>query len=240
MNRAELKSRAKEILKKYYWNLFGVSIIGLILTLGFISVDAQVDFVTNMQTYYLKLFIFKFNLGNGAYAASLISLLGMLLFVFSILVGNVVRYGVANSYKYASYDELDHFDIMSGFKSNYKKIVITKILQTVYIFLWSLLLIVPGIIKAYEYRFVDYLLEEHPELSSKEILQLSKQITFGHKAELLVLDFSFILWYIAAGILDLLTFGLASIALDPYTTSTDVQAYHWMVNLQSFDTYIEG
>lgn len=229
MNRADLKSKAKEVLKKYYWTLLGISIVGMICTLSFIQLGTNTDIVTNTQSMYIQILMFKFTIQPSQVA--IVSGFGLLATILGVLVFSVIQYGVVNVYKYASYDELEHYNIFSGFKTNYKGIVLTKLLKNVFISLWTLLFVIPGIVKTYEYRFVDYILEEHPEWSAKTILNASKKLTYGHKAELFVLDLSFILWYLAAGALNVLTFGLASIALEPYTTSTDVQAYHWLMNL---------
>lgn len=68
------------------------------------------------------------------------------------------------------------------------------ILESLFIFLWSLLLVVPGIIAAYRYRMAVYLLIDRPELSPLECIRESKRMMAGHKGELFVLDLSFIGW----------------------------------------------
>ena len=60
-------------------------------------------------------------------------------------------------------------------------------------FLWSLLLIIPGIVKSYEYRMIPYLLADHPEMSKDEAFAASKAMIDGNKWDAFVLDFSFIL-----------------------------------------------
>ena len=62
--------------------------------------------------------------------------------------------------------------------------------------LWLFLFIVPGVIKAYEYSMIPYLLAENPNLSASEAFSLSKQMTTGQKADLFVLDLSFLGWII--------------------------------------------
>ncbi len=69
----------------------------------------------------------------------------------------------------------------------YKQIVILSLLKTIYIFLWTLLLIVPGIIKSYSYAMSSYILAEHPELSGEEAICRSMQMMEGYKMKLFLM-----------------------------------------------------
>ena len=92
------------------------------------------------------------------------------------------------------------------------------ILQGLLVFLWSLLLFVPGIIAAYRYRQALYLLLDHPEKSAWQCLRESGALMRGHKWELFVLDLSFIGWSILCS----LTLGILSIWIMPYMQQTDI------------------
>lgn len=74
------------------------------------------------------------------------------------------------------------------------------ILTGIFIFLWSLLLIIPGIIAAYRYRMALYLLLDNPNMSVYQCIRESKRMMVGHKAELFVLDLSFLGWYILSAV----------------------------------------
>ena len=113
----------------------------------------------------------------------------------------------------AGYDRL--FDAFG----NFLRILWLSVLQSVFIFLWSLLLIVPGIIAAYRYSQAIYLLLDDPDKSAMTCLQESKQLTMGHKFELFLLDLSFLGWQLLA----LLPF--VSIYVDPYITLTKANVY---------------
>ena len=100
-------------------------------------------------------------------------------------------------------------------------------LRNLFTFLWSLLFIIPGIIKFYEYRMIPYILAENPTLSYKEAFELSKKMMYGQKWKTFVLDLSFIGWYI----LSLLTFGLLIIFwIAPYMRATNVELYVCLKN----------
>ena len=91
-------------------------------------------------------------------------------------------------------------------------------MQYIFVFLWSLLFIIPGIIAGYRYRFALYNLCENPEMGVMEALNMSKAQTWGHKWELFVLDLSFIGWNLLCG----LTLGILSIWITPYIQQTDI------------------
>lgn len=85
-------------------------------------------------------------------------------------------------------------------------------LRSLYTLLWSLLLIVPGIIAALSYAMTPFILEEHPELTANEAIRRSKELMRGHKTDLFILELTFIGW----SLLCVLTLNLGHIALNPY------------------------
>ena len=95
------------------------------------------------------------------------------------------------------------FDVVNRFGDA----IIANLLVSVFIFLWSLLFIIPGIIAYYRYELTFYLLEADPSLSGSEAFNKSKQLMKGHKWDSFVFDLSFIGWYL----LDVLTLGLLGI-----------------------------
>lgn len=78
------------------------------------------------------------------------------------------------------------------------RIIVLNLLIGIFVFLWSLLLIVPGFIAAYKYRMATYLLIDHPEYSPMQCIRESKRLMQGHKAELFALDMSFLGWALLA------------------------------------------
>ena len=113
-------------------------------------------------------------------------------------------------------------NIVYVFDSHYKNIVKTAFLRDLFIWLWSLLFIIPGIIKAYEYRLVPYIVSENPSINFKDALAESKKLMTGNKWKAFVLDLSFIGWNLLSG----LTLGILEIFfVGPYKASTDAALY---------------
>ena len=113
-------------------------------------------------------------------------------------------------------------EVAFGYDHNYRQCVKTLFWRDIYVFLWSLLLIVPGIVKSYEYRMIPYLLADDETMTKQRAFAESKRLMRGQKWRAFVLDLSFIGWYLLA----LLTLGLAAIFyVNPYKCMTDAALY---------------
>lgn len=113
--------------------------------------------------------------------------------------------------------------IAFAFDNNYSNIAKVQLFKNLYIFLWGLLLIVPGIIKQYEYYLVPYLLAENPDMDTRDALETSKLLMYGHKFNTFVMNLSFLGWRLLS---ILFTFGLLGIFyVNPYVHATDAELY---------------
>lgn len=97
----------------------------------------------------------------------------------------------------------------------------TVLLKAIYVYLWALLLFVPGVIKSYSYAMTEFLMRDNPELSGNAAIERSMQMMSGNKLRLFLLDLSFIGWMI----LSLLTCGLGFILLIPYMNTAHAKFY---------------
>ena len=114
--------------------------------------------------------------------------------------------------------------LFDGF-SIFWRALLLRILMAVFVFLWSLLFIIPGIVAAYRYRMATYILIDHPELSPLDCIRASKQMMSGRKGELFVLDLSFIGW----SLLCILPF--VSVWVAPYMEVTYCNYYQALCGL---------
>lgn len=112
-------------------------------------------------------------------------------------------------------------DLLFGFKQNFLSHVVTYILMSLFIFLWSLLLVIPGIIKSFAYSQVGFILAEDPTLDYNQALSKSSEMMQGNKWRYFSLMFSFIGWIL----LSLLTAGIGLIFLAPYINMTQAVFY---------------
>lgn len=143
--------------------------------------------------------------------------LGIQIFVSNPLELSGARFFLMNSESTADISEMKY-----GFTPNYLHKV--RVLLGVFIrtFLWSLLFIIPGIIKAYEYRLVPYLLSQNDALTTNEAIAASRNIMNGNKWKAFVMDLSFIGWDLLSGF----TGGLLSIFfVSPYKMAASAEMY---------------
>ena len=141
-------------------------------------------------------------------------------FLFNPLEAGTARFFVRNLNDKAEIRELAYC-----YDHGYLNVVKTVFLRDLYIVLWGLLLIIPGIIKSYEYRMVNYILAENPEMNTKEVFAMSRDMMRGNKWRAFVLDLSFLGWHL----LSLITIGLAGIFyVFPYRNMTNAALYEFL------------
>lgn len=110
--------------------------------------------------------------------------------------------------------------LFEGFKSFGDSLAL-YILTAIFTFLWSLLLIIPGIIKMYSYSMGYFILADRPDLSGNQARKRSMYLMKGHKRQLFCLDLSFIGWYL----LSLLTLGILAFWIYPYHLTARAEFY---------------
>ena len=112
--------------------------------------------------------------------------------------------------------------LFSGFE-NFLNTFLAGVLRTVFVWLWTLLLIVPGIVAALGYSQVFYILNDQPELEAMEALRASKELMDGHKLEYFLLQLSFLPWML------LCVFILPMFYVVPYISATNAAYYDYLL-----------
>jgi uncharacterized membrane protein len=216
--RAELKARAKTVLKGNYWKAFLISIVISFTTGGGGSSGSTRNF-TGFSRY---------SPSSSEIAAIAFLILSAVLFALVIAIAikalllNPLQVGGRRYFIQSA----QYFDNRGCFRFafdgfNWKGITGTMLLKDVYIFLWTLLFIIPGIIKSYSYRMVPYILADNPNIGARRAIELSESMTQGHKFDIFILDLSFIGWYL----LGLLCFFIGGIFVRPYEDATNAELY---------------
>ena len=212
--RKELKEIGKAALKRNYWKSVLVSAVfaGVIGGAGFCSSSAQNGADIAFDSTWAII---------GA-AVIAILVLAIVILTFELLV-NPFEVGVNKFRLNALSDKGNVSDMGMGFDVSYKRNVKVLFFRDLYVLLWLLLFIIPGIVKIYEYRMIPYLLADNPDMSKQEAFSTSKAMMKGNKWRAFVLDLSFILW----DILGVITFGIVSVLwVEPYEQLTDAALYN--------------
>ena len=197
-SRKLLKQNAKRVLAGSYWRVF---LVWLLITLGVSAVASALSYVLILVP---TIFVAFATIDSpGAYVAGIILIYLLLIvvmvifnaFVSSPLSVGGIRYMMENR---AGYPPID--TIFSTFrdKAQYLNVAKNMLLLWLEIFGFSLLFIIPGIVRSYQLVYVPYLLAENPYLSYKRAKELSKAMSNGEKMEIFVLQLSFIGWYLLA------------------------------------------
>ena len=215
LNRIELKSHAKAITKSARVSAYQMTLLYLVIrfVLGLADNYVSADEGTwveigDMQFQVQSLFHHAaFPTPVVVFVSVLVWLLGCVLAAGYVLYHQGVRRG----------EEMPISSLFDGF-GFVGKIVLLNLVITVFVALWSILFIIPGIIAGYRYRFALYNLCENPELGVMDALNMSKAQTKGYKLDLFVLDLTFIGWSLLCG----LTLGILSIWITPYIQQTDL------------------
>lgn len=112
--------------------------------------------------------------------------------------------------------------LFAPFSNCFGTSIIANLLVGIYTLGWTLLFIIPGLVKQYSYAMTFYILAENPNMTANEAITESRQIMNGHKLELFVLHLSFIPWIL----LGCITFGIAYVYVLPYMNLTITNFYH--------------
>lgn len=195
----EFKSKAKAYLDGNWPEVVITTIIFMLLTSVSTS-DSWLGFESGS---------FKFGLQGG---------LGQ---VFSLVVTGPLSYGFIRFIRSLKTSSSEISQLFVGFKERFKETFIAHIITTLFVVLWSLLLIIPGIIAAISYTMVYLILQDNPNINAFQAIQKSKAMMNGNKMRFFVFALGFAGWFI----LGILTLGIGLLYAVPYYTSAKIEFY---------------
>ncbi len=242
-DRPTLKQYAKDALKNFYWKAVLASLIVGILTGGFLNSSSngpELNINLNENHFQTPQFSwqeFIFPGPNVDYTTEVLGGLFLILIVLVVLVvaflisslyiafvANPLEVGHNRFYMRSRFLPTDIGEVFYGFTCGaYGNVAKTMFLRSLYIFLWSLLFVIPGIIKAYEYSMVPYILAENPNIPTERAFQLSKEMMDGRKWDLFVFEWSFFGWNLLASFVI-----IGHFFLNPYIQAAHTEVYLWL------------
>lgn len=231
-NRAELKMRGNMAFKKNYVSAVVVALLMGIF--GTVSGESSARRVSENSDIYSGNF---FNAGMiTGLLAGIATVVILIVLVAKVFVGNLLKMGGYRFFILNQTAQPGIGTLLDGFRSgHYVNIVLTMFLRDLFTVLWSLLLVVPGIVKHYEYLMVPYIIAENPAMDYKEAFQISKQMMDGEKMEAFIMDLSFLGWYLLSAV----TCGLLAIFyVNPYVQASFAEMYTFNKQKAYQDGYI--
>ncbi|MBR4102328.1 MAG: DUF975 family protein [Oscillospiraceae bacterium] len=230
-----LKQNAWNSLKHYYWMGFLVCFVAAICSdslngsSGYFTLSTPVAGM--LQQGRLMLFDSDFDEGIAegmiflmTYCITMVFSLAASLAIYAFL-SNPVEAGKCAYFYNARYGDSRFGHTFGAFKSGrYMKTVKIMFWRMIYTWLWSMLFVIPGLIKSLEYTLIPYLISENPNLSKERVFEISRRTMEGEKANLFLLHLSFIGWYL----LGILTCGFGLYFVMPYHQATKAEFYACM------------
>jgi uncharacterized membrane protein len=144
-----------------------------------------------------------------------------------LLLEGILMFGVCGYFMNLIRNErTDLTQMFDGFSNNLVDNLITGLLYNLYIALWSLLFVIPGLVKSYSYAMTFYILRDNPGMTANEAITASREMMNGNKMKLFLLDLSFIGWIL----LTIVTFGIASFWTLPYMQAARAAFYEDIKN----------
>lgn len=206
--REQLKTNAKASLHRFHWVAVLVCLI-VMLANGELNLKFNFDFDDGLLPWVWETLPSMLSLGTVG------TLLG-------ILVGNVLKVGAARFFLIGR-ERIPAMDILvDPFRANYGGILLVMFLRGLFTALWSLLFVIPGVVKGYAWRLVPYLLAENPNMNYRRALDLSAAMMDGHKLDAFVLDLSFIGWNLLSAVTANI---LGVLYVNPYIAATNTELY---------------
>ncbi|MCR4924845.1 MAG: DUF975 family protein, partial [Clostridiales bacterium] len=213
LNRAQIKQNIKDFIKtdKCWLDMFIANIIPVAFGFCYTGVNLRIqNFTRDIDDFFDPTEILSI-FGVSSFAA----------FVIAILIIPIAIAGMGYCLSKIRGQHPEQISVYQEAGHNYGRYLLTEIAQGFFVWCWSLLFVIPGIIKAYSYYFTNFIVHDNPNISATDAITLSRRITKGFKGQLFVLDLSFLLWDLLAAI----TCGIACIWVLPYKTATKAAFY---------------
>lgn len=207
MSLTELRAGARKTLQGRWLSFAGYTFVILLLTAAIPNMLEKIDP--------------KDTFGIGT----------ILSILYSLLVVNAIQLGVNALYLKVSRGEEGSLGTIFAYFSNggYAKAILFYVLMGIYLFLWSLLLVIPGIIKGFSYAMAPFIRVDEPELTANEVITKSRRMMDGYKWKLFCLYLTFLGWLL----LSVLTLGIGLFWLIPYMHFSLVHFYRDLKKKQS-------
>lgn len=222
-SRKDLKASAKISLKRNYWRAVLTALIFTVILGGTAGGSAPAHKDTlNKETFDQLTQQSGISAGFILSTVAVIVLMAIVVaFVISLLL-RPFAVGVHKFFVECKDDTPDVGKCLMTCKGSWLHVGFIMFLSTLFISLWFILFVIPGVIKSYEYRMIPYLLAENPQMSRKEAFAKSREMMKGQKWNAFVLDISFLGWEILSGC----TCGILNVFyVGPYRYLTNAELY---------------
>lgn len=209
----DFRAWARDALRGHWGTAIAVSLVASLLAGGSGS-TSQVELKQSLDELGISSFLSR-------EIVTVILTVSVVMALLSLVIGGVVQLGQSSFYLNLIKGRQARFSDLFGQFHRLWKGFCMQFIMGLFIFLWSLLLVVPGIIAAYRYAMVPYLMAEFPDLGVMDAMAESKRLMHGNKARLFCLQLSFLGWTL----LSALTLGIGMLWVNPYSHAAEAAFY---------------
>lgn len=199
MNRVELKEKAKKSLQGKYGEAIKLFLVFFLISLA-----------SSMVIAFLEFWGINENISS------------LLADIISLVISGLLYFGYYNFFLKISRNEEVTWNELFARTDLFLPYIAISLLVGIFTLLWTLLLIIPGIIAAISYSMVYFVALDNPELGAMDVIRKSKELMHGHKMDYFILELSFIGW----SIVGIFTLGLLYLWLVPYMQVTMANFYN--------------
>lgn len=211
MDYSLIRARARENLRDNWGLSIAVSLIALLV--GALHTSVRANLNINLPYHDLHPLLVSFFAAIGSIA-------GMLSFAQFIL-GGTIQLGYSR-YLLDQHDKRElRFETLFSQFDRFSQGFLQMFLRTLFILLWSLLLVIPGMVKSLSYAMTPFLMADHPDMKARDAIKASMELMDGHKFDLFVLNLTFLGWALA----NIFTLGIGSLWLNPYINAAHAAFY---------------
>lgn len=215
MDSAYFRQKARDSLQGRWGVSIGIAAVAALLG----GLIVGMSFLPEVQTHVAKHYadFGKVTLSNGVKVGFNGGVLGLAAF----LIGGVLQLGYAQFLLRQQNRGDGEFNDLFSYFDRFGDGFAQSFLRELYVILWGLLFLIPGIMASYRYAMTPFLMVEFPELTASQAIDRSKQIMDGHKMDLFLLDLSFFGWMFLAA----LTANIGNLWLNPYRNAAHAAFY---------------
>ena len=218
MSFSDYRRIARENLEDNWGKSLGIAFVAALF--GALLAGSNIGFELDLDAEYIQR-LPRIILSILAAFASVASLLSIAQFI----LGGTVQLGyvqiLLKQYHHREFEIEELFSQFHRFKQGF----LQSFLRGLYVALWSLLFVIPGIIAHYKYSMTPFLMADNPEMTAKEAIAASCELMDGHKGELFTLGLTFIGWDLLA----MLTLGIGYLWLNPYKNAAYAAFYRDLI-----------
>ena len=218
---SDFRTMAREVLKGKWTTAIVLTVLASVLGVATATLDVELKFESETGMVVNVLEQWSFTLLQPGRITTILAVLSVIWAIILLIIGGAMTLGYYQFHQNLARGEEAEVSTLFVHKDKLWHGFCINFWQLLYIFLWTICFIIPGIVAAYSYSMAHYIANDHPEMTARETIAASKEMMKGNRWRLFCLEISFIGWELLAA----LTLGIGSFAVAPYMETAKASFY---------------